>query len=547
MKPITRGFVLIAACLLVFCLTQLGMAAASEVRFNAKGHTDYGDWEASSSVGPLAWQPGTKIIVSTTLRLAEGHLAALAGAKKKADAFCLLVTAERTFDADGWPRLPSDERMSTLVTPTGLAIEGGIQGAVTNRFGYGFRTPVDLLLTVPVKKDPQREVTFSAEAVLPKDLPPGVYRLRLDYGVTVAGRYYNLNGETFAKRPFFKGDPTESHHMSPPFRASAREIGGRTVDAAGITPRFPWVILAKYNSNGYNGVVAEEDQSRFAISPRNIIPDEVILPLYDDNNKVLTYSLEPQFPTDTIDACSNIPWDYTKGELTLKVTGPDGKTAELGTARFVGKSGYGPTTKRPAFTAWKPPSYGQYTVKATGWIADIWGNRYEGGGTYRFWIAKRMTMATATFQGMPYPVGSRYGRDIGFAPAVPADVQVDAVLYPNSNPKEARKVSYSGKATIGGIFGAAQGMQPLALDAPGEYHAHVLAQIHRPGRASLGLHHAPCRRSLYGRQPNRGAGKEDGRSARKWSTAVRRISRATRNRKRSATSCISPIPSWPAT
>ena len=34
-----------------------------------------------------------------------------------------------------------------------------------------------------------------------------------------------------------------------------------------------------------------------------------------------------------------------------------------------------------------------------------------------------MTMATATFQGMAYPVGNRYGRDIGFAPAVPADVE----------------------------------------------------------------------------------------------------------------------------
>ena len=85
-----------------------------------------------------------------------------------------------------------------------------------------------------------------------------------------------------------------------------------------------------------------------------------------------------------------------------------------------------------------PPAYGQYTVKETGWIRDVWGNRYEGGGTYHFWIAKRMTLATATFQGMPYPVGATYGRDIAFAPAVPADVTVTATLFPNSDPAQAQ-------------------------------------------------------------------------------------------------------------
>ena len=103
------------------------------------------------------------------------------------------------------------------------------------------------------------------------------------------------------------------------------------------------------------------------------------------------------------------------------------------------------------------------------------GQRYEGGGTYRFWIAKRLTLATATFQGMPYPVGSSYGRDIQFNPAVSADVQVTATLYVNSNASTVRSLSYSGKASAAGIFGAAQGMKSFPLDAPGEYHAHILA------------------------------------------------------------------------
>ena len=86
-----------------------------------------------------------------------------------------------------------------------------------------------------------------------------------------------------------------------------------------------------------------------------------------------------------------------------------------------------------------------------------------------------MTLATATFQGQPYPVGGRYGRDIGFAPAVPADVQVTAKLFANSDANNVRTVTYSGKASLGGVFGAAQGMVPLVFDQSGEYYGHVIA------------------------------------------------------------------------
>ena len=92
-----------------------------------------------------------------------------------------------------------------------------------------------------------------------------------------------------------------------------------------------------------------------------------------------------------------------------------------------------------------------------------------------------MTLATATFQGMPYPVGSSYGRDIQFNPAMPADVQVTATLYVDSDPDQARELTYCGKASPAGMFGAAQGMKSFPLDAPGEYHAKVLATYTDPG------------------------------------------------------------------
>ena len=454
------------------------------MHFSDTGHTNLGDWSTEVSISNPSWQPGLPLVIQSTLKVTDEHLQRLTNAGMKPDGLCLLVTAERTFDSTGWLRLPSDERMSTLLTPTGLAIEGGVQGAVTNRFGaYDFRTPVDEFQVQPLTAPDAAhnwQVTFNINTKLPNDLPPGIYRLRLDYGFTSKKRNYSLNAEAFTARPanqIAPALPVQSDLYSPPVRASGTSITSQPVDASKIQPRIPWTILNNYGSNGYSGVVADEDKSRFALSPRNIIPDEIILPLYAGDNKTkLAYSLEPQFPADTIDTRSNIPWDYARGAVTVQVTGPDGSTTNLGTSPFTGQIGQWPTTKNPAFTAWKPPSYGYYTIKETGWINDIWGNRYEGGGTYHFWIAKRMTMATATFQGQSYPVGSKYGRDIGFDPAVPADVRVTATLYPDSDPSQAKTITYNGKASPGGIFGAAQGMQQLTLDSPGEYSAHILAQ-----------------------------------------------------------------------
>ncbi|MBE3073175.1 MAG: hypothetical protein IMZ67_09385, partial [Acidobacteria bacterium] len=377
--------------------------------FSGGGHTVHGDWHADVTLSRDAFHLGQPVRMDVQFRFADTQFAGLAGAGIKAEKLCLLVTAERTFDADGWMHLPSDERMSTLLTPTGLAIEGGVQGAVTNRYGYQFRSPLDQFQslaaaqTEPGDQPGTRLARFAVTATLPMNLPPGLYRLRFDFGVMVGTRVYNFNGFTFAARPFSDQVGTATYFYSPVIPASGVHASGRGINAARIQARCPWLLLSNYNSNGYRGVVADEDRGRFATSDRSLIPDEVVLPMFNDGDSRVSYSLEPQFPADTIDSLQNIPWNWATGEWTVRISGPGGGVVDLGTTRFVAKSGNGPTSKAAAFTSWKPPLYGQYTVTASGWIADQTGRRYEGGGTYRFWIAKRMTLATATFQGMPYP------------------------------------------------------------------------------------------------------------------------------------------------
>jgi hypothetical protein len=303
------------------------------LKFDGSGDTGLGVWDAEALTTTNYWKAGDLLEMEVSLLVPNAIIQSLTIANIPVDGFSLLVTAERTFDSNGILRLPSDERMSTLLAPTGLAIEGGVQGAVTTRFGYKWRTPVDEFVTVPLANTTlnlnEREIKFEILTTLPANIPPGIYRLRLDFGVTSKGRNFSLAGQAFAQRPSAAVMPAESHFYSMPIKASGKQPDGTMFDASPIQPKVPWVLLGVYNSNGYFGVVADEDQAGFAQSPRNIIPDDVILPLYSTDNKtVLSYSLEPQFPTDTIEKRNNIPWDYTKGQLSLNVTGPDGKTVD---------------------------------------------------------------------------------------------------------------------------------------------------------------------------------------------------------------------------
>ena len=453
-------------------------APPEEIRFADTGRCSFGEWRTEARLSPARWQPRSVLTLDLSVTLSPSVLSAIRSLDRGIESLVVLITSERCFDPQGWLRLPGDERMSTLLTPTGLAIEGGTSGAISQTVGDRHLNPVDRLISAPLTELAPAPIGETArlhtEIVLPNDIPPGVYRLRFDLGVANRSRRFSLN-----RRQPFGGRAQDSAEASlvysPPVPCSGVGVDGRFVDATVIPRRIYWVLLDQYNSNGYRGVVAEEDEGHFALSPRNIIPDQVILPLFNERGGRMRYNLEPAFAADLIDPQRNIPWDYSSGQLAIRVTDPTGSTVDLGMASYTGMRGPGATTNNPRFTAWTPMVYGRHTVEARGWIADRWGNRYAGGGTYHFWIAKRMTMATATFQGMSFPVGSSYGREIAFIPAVPAAVSVRVDLYPHSRTADVRTRAYGGQASLTGVFGMAQGLQPVLFDLPGEYHARIQA------------------------------------------------------------------------
>ncbi len=273
------------------------------LRFHEEGRTSFGAWQADVTCGPSRWKPGAALDLLVSLVLSPEMLPNMRQTLGSPDAVILLVTSERCFDAGGLLRLPSDERMSTLLTPAGLAIEGGSIGAVSQVTG-GYRNPVDQLASLPWASlrhdDAGTHALFHLRFPLPGDIPPGIYRLRCDFGIQARRRRFSLCEDS----PF-AGRTREAEYTSlaysPPIGCDGTDVGGKPVDASTIVPRIYAVLLAQYNSNGSRGVVAREDARGFALSNRNIIPDETVLPLYDQRGKRAAYSLEPQFAADSIE------------------------------------------------------------------------------------------------------------------------------------------------------------------------------------------------------------------------------------------------------
>ncbi len=461
--------------------TALGINGAGEVEKNA------GSWSATIVTPAISLESGKSISVTVDLTLISGVVEALLRKNNKLDKIVLLLTAERMFDGNGWQHRHSDEGMSTILTPTGVPIFGGSHGAISPRFNnYPFRTPIDELVELPLPGIANLQtIRFQLNARVMQGIPPGFYRLRANFGVRANYSstsnpnnyyYYDLHYSNFTRHTFHDGSYAYSSPLLP---ASGTDASGKYIDATAIKARIPWVILTAYNSNGYSGVVCDEDSTRFALGQFSIMHDEIVLPKVSPAGYSYSYNLEPFFPFEyTFYPRDNIDWDWTTGALSYEITNPDGTLTSQPATPIVGKSAsrIGPTTNNTAFTSWRPPMYGQYKVKLTGWMQDKNGRRYEGGGTYQFWIARRLTMATATFQGMAYPVGYSYGRDISFSPAVPAEVEITATLYPDSDPAQAVVVKSTGTATAGGVFGVAQGMKTLPLSSPGEYAGTVFAR-----------------------------------------------------------------------
>ena len=327
------------------------------------------------------------------------------------------------------------------------------------------------------------ETNWSMDVQIPQDIPPGIYRPLFSIavqGIPNSTRYFDIFPTNF---------PSGSSGFS------VVQIGSPK------PPRLFWILGLNDFSNGSRGSVALEDRGKFQIASHVITSTEAfIIPMNDERtNESLRYRLEPFVPMISssggqLSQPPAIPFRFPSGSLTVKVIKPDGTTEELGTSALLQSKIRSPlspggvaisnfsnhvtdfyqlTTLNPRFH-YVFAQYGRHLVAMTGTVKDVWGNVYEGGGTYEVVIAKRLDLETGVVPGTPFEVGDVFSPAVIVQPGVPADVEIRFRLLINSDPKNAVERVVRGRANPYGYFNPGLSA-PIVITAPGEYRVDIAA------------------------------------------------------------------------
>ena len=443
--------------------------AAANTFHRISRESEYGPWAAELYLNTAKWNSGQTVEGETVLYLPFGTRAAMEADGFIPERWICLVTAERLFDANGDLRLINGVGCATCLTPGGLAIEGGVQGALGSMGEKSFRAYLDVY--VEAKRAEAHGDTNVVETVrfpfkykLAEDIPAGTVRLRVDFGIGEnraghVGHRHSLNGEGFARRQ----RDGWSGFFSAPIPVNM-EPGKR---------RIPWVIMSRWGSNGQRGIVAEEDKGRFAMSPRHIAPADPIFPMEDSGGRKQEYEVIPDILAWKSDKHRQIEWASEAGWFSAELQMPSGKNLQFDNLSLIPGLDGTLAVSDMKRCRWRPEEYGEHVLILRGYCVDAWGNHYDGGGTYRFWIAERLTIATATFLGLALQAGRNYGAPIAMNPAFAGEVSIELQLYSASEKQRRKNFQCSGKSNESGVFGPAEGLKQFTLDEPGEYIARI--------------------------------------------------------------------------
>lgn len=354
----------------------------------------------------------------------------------------------------------SNNGWSNILTPSGLPIDN-LSSSV--ELGEATAAPYQLIRDSDAVQFP---LDFSV--TVPDDLPPGLY-------VPVFSGFTRFSDGT-------RGAWDNALTRLP----LVVSVGG--VDHA----RLLWTLFADHPSDGSRGTLADEDRNFAALSNRvRFNSATYILPPFNPGTRTpVGYPLEPyllnELPNRYADTSEPlIPFRFPGGRLSASVTRPDGSVDNLGSAdidqnqlsttaaderALFGEQSpvdeFRLTTLNPQFSAYHFDQYGEYTVTVTGSLSDVWGNTYDGGGTYRILAAELLDLTPGVLPGTPFEVGNAFNFGLHLSPGYPAEITIQLRVYPldGSTPSER---TVTGTANANGYF--QPNTVPFVFSAPGEY------------------------------------------------------------------------------
>ena len=435
-----------------------------------------GNWNAECLINKLSFDQGDEISVKIKIKI---------DSKAFSDSYDFLkgiyfvAFLERLYDVQGHANLMNNNFMSTVLTPTGQPIEYALGYHLgTKNAVYGVHhDPLELGEYVKKEDIDINKKTIIIEKTLKGEinnlLSDGYYRLKLDFRPE-----YKIENKTIDQRLSLiatlqlgktKYDNLPYHKQSLYYQ---KEYPGPVFKiGTPVKPKMIWSLFSSKISYGVQGILAEEDKGNFKLSPRHNLPDKFIIPPGKKLN------LEPAFPTifgdkfNISDIEGHWPFsvpvelNYKSGEFVVRVITPKGKTIDFGKSKFKKQTviGAGSGTSKFKF---KFKDYGKYIIEMNGYIDDIWGNRYQGGGTYYLWVAHRLSFATGAKPGRPFQTGDKYPTSVFIHPPFPAKVKIEVAEYINSDQDNLKTWKVEGQASRFGYF---YSEKPIVFDQEGEY------------------------------------------------------------------------------
>lgn len=443
-------------------------------RFTVSGPVAQGAgvWQARGRVKTLDLQPGDTLLLELDVTLNAAQLPAdLVGLKMLGQLGLQPVIGPEGTQAAGG--LNSNNGWSNLLTPGGLPVIN-LTGDVV--LGEAAAPPATI-----VRQDNRLIFGLEFTLELPDDLPAGRY-------VPVFQGFGQVaDGEPFAwETNNLFGAGTGISRLPVTRLPLVLTVGA--VDSA----RLLWTLFQDMPSAGSRGVLADEDRAAYGLSNRVRFdaPTYILPRVAGADGEPIVYPIEPyllnQLPNayDTT-AAPLVPFLFPGGRLSARVTRPDGVVDNLGSAPIVQNrlstsalderavfgaqspvDVYRLTTLNPLFTSYVFAAYGEYRIELTGNAEDTWGNRYDGGGTYRVLVAEPLELLPGVLPGTPFEVGNVFYPGLRILPGGEADVTITARIYPLDGSSVIERV-ITGTANRYGYFYAPDGA--FTFETPGEY------------------------------------------------------------------------------
>ncbi len=429
-------------------------------------------WTAQGLINTLALKPGDTLSLQLDVQIDAPNLPeGLVGLKMIGR-----LRLQPILNADGAQiggGLNSNNGWSDIRTASGLAISN-----LRSDFALGeTTTPANQI----VRQDGKLLFPLDFNIPLPADLPAGLYVPVLSgFGQVEDGDVFSWQDNS----PLGSGAASSTPAMT---RIPVIAKVGTVQDG-----HLFWTLFQDDPSDGSRGVVAVEDQAKYALSNRvHFDSPTYILPKSSgDTNAPIAYPIEPYLLDQLPNSYQSndvplIPFLLPGGRLSVRITKPDGQVDDLGSSpivqnqlstslldertRFGSQSPvdiYRLTTLNPSFTSYVFAQYGAYKIELSGNLEDVYGNRYSGGGTYNVLVAEPVHLLPAVLPGTPFEVGNSFNAGLHITPGVAADVTITARVYPLDGSAVIEK-KIEGKANSAGIFAPAT--SDFTFDAAGEY------------------------------------------------------------------------------